>query len=83
MSFTPAAVYSLVVTEVTALFSPREGEGQGAILPLYEGAEIRLPRLCLPPMLEEQLPQTVERTVLLAALLRGGAIRADQIRLET
>ena len=69
--------------EVTALFSPREGEGQGAILPLYEGAEIRLPRLCLPPMLEEQLPQTVERTVLLAALLRGGAIRADQIRLET
>lgn len=69
--------------EVTVLFSPRTGEQQGAVLPLYEGADIRLPKLSLPPMLEEQLPQTVERTALLAALLRGGAIRADQIRLET
>lgn len=69
--------------EVTVLFSPREGAGPGAILPLYEGADIRLPQLCLPPMLEEQLPRSVEQTMLLAALQRGGAIRVEQIRLET
>lgn len=69
--------------EVTVLFSPWQGEGQGSVLPLYEGAEIRLPQLYLPPMLEEQLPRTVERTALLAALQRAGAIRTEQIRLET
>ena len=69
--------------EVTALFSPREGDGQGTVLPLYEGADLRLPALRLPPVLEEQLPPQVERTALLAALQRAGAIRTDQIRLET
>ena len=34
-------------------------------------------------LLEEQLPRTVERTALLAALQRAGAIRTEQIRLET
>ena len=69
---------------VTVLFSPREeGEGQGTALSLYEGAELRLPKLGLPPVLEEQLPLQAERTALLAALHRCGAIRTEQIRLET
>lgn len=70
--------------DVTALFSPGEaGTGQGVTIALYEGVELRLPSLGLPPLLAEQLPPGVERTALLAALHRCGAIRAEQIRLET
>lgn len=68
--------------EVTALFSPREGDGQGTVLPLYEGADMRLPALRLPQVLEEQLPIGADRTALLAALHRCGAIRAEQLQLE-
>ena len=70
--------------DVTALFAPREdASGRGAVLPLDEGADLRLPALRLPPVLEEQLPPQAERTALLAALQRCGAIRTEQIRLET
>ena len=74
----------LEAVNVTVLFSPREGSAgrQGTVLPLYEGADLRLPALRLPPVLEEQLPPQVERTALLAALHRCGAIRAEQLQLE-
>ena len=69
--------------DVLALFSPQEAYAGGRSVALYEGADLRLPRLCLPPVLEEQLPGGAARTVLLAALHRCGAIRTEQIRLET
>lgn len=68
---------------VTVLFSPAKGKGSGVVVPLYEGAEVNFPDLRLPPVLEEQLPADVERTALLAALYRCGAIRAEQIHMET
>lgn len=69
--------------DVTVLFSPRQDAvGQRVILPLYEGADMRLPALRLPQVLEEQLPIGADRTALLAALHRCGAIRAEQIYLE-
>ena len=75
----------LETADVTVLFSPREknSDWRGIVLPLYEGAEFRLPKLELPPALEEQLPAGAARTALLAALHRCGAIRTEQICLET
>jgi len=41
-----------------------------------------LPGLLLPPALERQLPQGVDRVSLLAALQEAGALKPGQITLE-
>lgn len=71
--------------EVLVLFSPREDlAGKNSVLlPLYEGAEACLPPMRLPQALEGQLPEGADRTALLAALQRAGAIRAEQVLLGT
>ena len=68
-------------TEALLLFSERTDlrRRNPVVVPLYEGADLPLPPLMLPPALEEQLPQGLDRPQLLAALQEAGAIRRGQI----
>jgi hypothetical protein len=67
--------------EALVLFSPRTDIRQrnAVALPLYEGEERPLPPLQLPPALEEQLPEGMDRPRLLAALQEAGVLRRGQI----
>lgn len=69
--------------EVLVLFDERQDLKQenAVVLPLYKETEVPLPPLVLPPALEEQLPEGVNRAQLLAALQEAGALRPGQITL--
>lgn len=67
--------------EMRVLFSPRGDCRGGGILRLYEETA-PLPRLSLPPALEERLPAGADRGQLLAALREAGVIRTGQITVE-
>jgi len=62
--------------EVLVAFDQREDlSGKNpVVIPLYE-EESPMPRLCLPPALEERLPTGVNRTQMLAFLQKTGTIR--------
>ncbi len=68
--------------EVLALFAPRKELSckNGAVVPLYPGAHLdHPPRLRLPPVLEESIPEGCRREELFAALWEAGALRPGQI----
>lgn len=68
--------------DVLVLFSPRQelSHKNPVVVPLYPGAQMdHPPRLRLPPMLEENVPQGCRREELFAALLETGALRPSQI----
>lgn len=62
--------------EALVLFDPRTdlAAKNVVVVPLYD-EQHPLPKLSLPPALEEQLPPGADRPQLLAALLRSGVIR--------
>ena len=74
----------LEAAEVLLLFDPRPDlpEGGDSVLRLYD-EEAPLPPLLLPPALEDQLPQGLQRPQLLAALVEGGVLRCGQITVGT
>ena len=67
--------------EAVVLFDQRELESGGICLRLYEETQ-PLPALLLPPVLERQLPEGVDRTQLLSVLQEAGALKPGQITLE-
>lgn len=69
--------------EAAVLFAPRrEWSGKNPVfLRLYDET-VPLPGLALPPAMEEQLPDGLERGNLLAALRQAGALRPGQITVE-
>lgn len=65
--------------QALVLFAPELREAaHPVVLRLWDAAE-PLPPILLPPMLEEGLPQGVDRGQLLSALLRCGVLRPGQI----
>ena len=66
--------------EALVLFDPRKDltGGNPVLLRLYDESA-PLPALSLPPVLEEKLPEGVNRGQLLAALRESGAVKRDQI----
>ena len=66
--------------EALVLFDPRKDltGGNPVLLRLYDESA-PLPALSLPPVLEEKLPEGVNRGQLLAALREAGAVKRDQI----
>ena len=69
--------------EVLVLFQDRQdlSRKNPAVLPLYEGGDMELAPLVLPPALEERLIPGLDRPQLLSALQEAGAIRPGQITL--
>lgn len=65
--------------DVLLLFDPLPDPKNSVVLPLYEGAEMELPPLLLPPILEEQLPKDLDRPQLLSVLYESGLLRSNQI----
>ncbi len=66
--------------EAAVLFAPREGwsGGNPVFLKIWDERS-PLPTLVLPPTMEEQLPEGVDRSGLLAALGRAGVLRPGQL----
>lgn len=65
--------------EVWLAFDPVE-RAETRLLPLYD-ERVPMPGLLLPPLLEEQIPQTVDRERFLAAMQEAGCLRRGQIAL--
>ena len=63
------------------LFAPRPDCRAPAALRVYD-ERVPLPRLTLPPVLEEKLPAGTRREPLLAVLREAGVLRAGQITME-
>ena len=70
--------------DVLVLFAARTDlrRKNPVVLPLYDETA-PLPPLLLPPALEDQLPQGLQRPQLLAALVGGGVLRCGQITVGT
>lgn len=66
--------------DALVLFGPRTDlrRKNAVVLPVYDETAA-LPALSLPPALEEQMPEGVDRSQLLAALLETGAVRPGQV----
>ena len=71
----------LAEAEALVLFDRRESGKNPVCLRLFDESQ-PLPGLLLPPALERQLPQGVDRVSLLAALQEAGALKPGQITLE-
>lgn len=71
--------------EVLVLFHDRPDlkRKNAVVLPLYEGGEMVLPPLLLPPTLEEKLPRGADRAQLITVLREAGALRPGQITVGT
>ena len=67
--------------EAVLLFDAREITAGQICLRLYEEEQL-LPRLLLPPLLEEQLPPGADRGQLLGALQEAGALKPGQVTLS-
>lgn len=78
-----APLKKLEGAEVLVLFQDRQdlSRKNPAVLPLYEGGDMELAPLVLPPALEERLIPGLDRPQLLSALQEAGAIRPGQITL--
>ena len=66
--------------EAVLLFDDRNIAAGKICLRLYE-EEQPLPRLLLPPLLEDQLPPGADRGQLLSALQEAGALKPGQVTL--
>lgn len=71
----------VAASEVLVLFGPRPDlpRSSPAVLELYEGGDLRLAPLVLPPALESKLPEGVDRPQMLCALQVAGALRPGQV----
>lgn len=71
----------MAAADVLVLFGPRPDlqRKNPSVLELYEGGELRLPPLLLPPALESKLPEGVDRPQMLCALQEAGALRPGQV----
>lgn len=69
--------------EAAVLFAPRQAwSGKNPVFLRLFDETAPLPWLTLPPAMEEQLPQGLDRGQLLAALQQAGALRRGQITVE-
>ena len=71
----------MAAADVLVLFGPRPDlqRKNQSVLELYEGGDLRLPPLLLPPALESKLPEGVDRPQMLCALQEAGALRPGQV----
>lgn len=71
----------LDTADVTLLFEPRQESGRAGCLAVFDET-VSLPRLSLPPALEDILPPDAERIQMLEILLESGVLRPGQIAFQ-